>query len=48
VPARTQSAFGRAAGALVTGPIAFLVSGLIDVAHALGLALRHAVRSTIR
>jgi hypothetical protein len=38
----------RFAAALVTGPLAFLVSGLLDVGYALLLALRHASRSTIR
>jgi hypothetical protein len=38
----------RAAGVLVTGPVAFLVSGLIDVACALPLALGYLWRSTIR
>jgi hypothetical protein len=37
-----------AAAVVVTGPVAFLISGLIDLALALPVALRYARRSTIK
>jgi hypothetical protein len=37
----------RAAGALLTGPLAFFVSGVIDVALALWLGLRWLARRAI-
>jgi hypothetical protein len=39
--------FSRALGALVTGPAAFLVCGLLDVGLALRLAVLYLWRSTI-
>jgi hypothetical protein len=49
VPARgLRHRLRLAGGALVTGPLAFLVSGLIDVAIALRVALGYAYRTTIR
>jgi hypothetical protein len=38
----------RALGALLTGPVAFFVSGLIDVLSGLRLALVYLWRTTMR
>jgi hypothetical protein len=50
MPARrlAPTAAGRFAAAALTGPFAFLLSGLIDVGYVLALALRHGARITIK